>query len=139
MEDEDFFRVLKSGCRTEFLLFRTADRMQRAVAINAVIAHLGGHRARKHDPDPVHQFMRHSQTRLGSTPSGRTARLSSCITYHDLAGLTSAHTTRLCPVQIIMIDKRGHVPPLVNNAQNNRCTVSTIQAFEKDDMLLTVD
>ena len=35
---EDFFRVLKSGCRTEFLLFRKADRLQRAVAINAVIA-----------------------------------------------------------------------------------------------------
>ena len=30
--------MLKSGCRTEFLLFRTADRLQRAVAINAVIA-----------------------------------------------------------------------------------------------------
>ena len=35
---EDFFRVLKSGCRTEFLMFRTADRLQRAIAINAVIA-----------------------------------------------------------------------------------------------------
>ena len=35
---EDFFRVLKSGCRVEFLLFRTAERLQRAVAINAVIA-----------------------------------------------------------------------------------------------------
>ena len=35
---EDFFRVLKSGCRVEFLLFRTADRLQRAIAINAVIA-----------------------------------------------------------------------------------------------------
>ncbi len=35
---EDFFRVLKSGCRVEHLLFRTADRLQRAVAINAVIA-----------------------------------------------------------------------------------------------------
>ena len=32
---EDFFRVLKSGCRVEFLLFRTADRLQRAIAINA--------------------------------------------------------------------------------------------------------
>ncbi len=29
--------MLKSGCRTEFLLFRTADRLQRAVAINAFI------------------------------------------------------------------------------------------------------
>ncbi len=35
---EDWFRVLKSGCRVEHLLFRTADRVQRAVAINAVIA-----------------------------------------------------------------------------------------------------
>ena len=35
---DDFFRVLKSGCRVEFLLFRTADRLQRAIAINAVIA-----------------------------------------------------------------------------------------------------
>ena len=105
---EDFFRVLKSGCRVEFLLFRTADRLQRAIAINAVIAwrimvmtllgrqvpdcdpqlmfadrelgflrdyalehgldapqrlgdavrlvaHLGGYRDRKHDPDPGNQ------------------------------------------------------------------------------------
>ena len=35
---ENFFRALKSGCRTELLLFRTAARLQRAVAINAVIA-----------------------------------------------------------------------------------------------------
>ena len=35
---EDFFRVLKSGCRIEFLLFRTAERLQRAITINAVIA-----------------------------------------------------------------------------------------------------
>ncbi len=35
---DDFFRVLKSGCRVEHLLFRTADRLQRAIAINAVIA-----------------------------------------------------------------------------------------------------
>ena len=35
---EDFFRVLKSGCRVEFLLFRTAERLRRAIAINAVIA-----------------------------------------------------------------------------------------------------
>ncbi len=35
---EDWFRVLKSGCRVEHLLFRTADRLQRAIAINAVIA-----------------------------------------------------------------------------------------------------
>ena len=120
---EDFFRVLKSGCRVEFLLFRTADRLQRAIAINAVIAwrimvmtllgrqvpdcdpqlmfadqelgflrdyahehgldaperlgdavrlvaHLGGYRARKHDPDPGNQIMWHGQTRLTSAALG---------------------------------------------------------------------
>ena len=35
---EDFFRVLKSGCRAEHLAFHTADRLQRAITINAVIA-----------------------------------------------------------------------------------------------------
>ena len=35
---EDFFRVLKSGCRVEYLAFHRADRLQRAIAINAVIA-----------------------------------------------------------------------------------------------------
>ena len=35
---EDFFRVLKSGCRTEHLAFHTAGRLQRAITINAVIA-----------------------------------------------------------------------------------------------------
>ncbi len=35
---EDFFRVLKSGCKAEYLMFRTANRLQRAIAINAVIA-----------------------------------------------------------------------------------------------------
>ena len=35
---EDFFRVLKSGCRVEHLAFRTADRLGRAIAINSVIA-----------------------------------------------------------------------------------------------------
>ena len=120
---EDFFRVLKSGCRVEFLLFRTAERLQRAIAINAVIAwrimvmtllgrevpdcephlmfadhelaflhdyalehdlappsrlgdavrlvaHLGGYRDRKHDPDPGHQIMWHGQTRLSSAALG---------------------------------------------------------------------
>ena len=120
---EDFFRVLKSGCRVEFLLFRTADRLQRAIAINAVIAwrimvmtllgrqvpacepdlmfadheldflrdyaleqglappqrlgdavqlvaHLGGYRNRKHDPDPGNQIMWHGQTRLSSAALG---------------------------------------------------------------------
>ena len=120
---EDFFRVLKSGCRVEFLLFRTATRLQRAIAINAVIAwrimvmtllgrqvpdcepqlmfadhelaflrdyasehglttpdrlgdavalvaHIGGYRDRKHDPDPGHQIMWHGQTRLTSAALG---------------------------------------------------------------------
>ncbi len=35
---EDFFRVLKSGCQVEGLELRTAARLQRAIAINAVIA-----------------------------------------------------------------------------------------------------
>ena len=109
---EDFFRVLKSGCRVEFLAFRTAERLQRAIAINAVIAwrimlmtllgrqvpdcdstlmftdhelgflrdyaaqyrlsgpqslgatvklvaHLGGYRNRKHDPELGNQIMWH--------------------------------------------------------------------------------
>ena len=120
---EDFFRVLKSGCRVEFLLFRTAERLQRAIAKNAVIAwrimvmtllgrqvpdcepelmfadheldflrdyamehdlsaperlgdavrlvaHLGGYRARKHDPDRGNQTLWHGQTRLRSASLG---------------------------------------------------------------------
>ena len=120
---EDWFRVLESGCRAGFLPFRTADRLQRAIVINAVIAwrimvmtltgrqvpdcepglmftdqelgflhshsrtcgleapdrlgdavrlvaHLGGYRDRKHDPDPGHQVMRHGQTRLTSAAPG---------------------------------------------------------------------
>ena len=120
---EDFFRVLKSGCRVEFLLFRTAERLRRAIAINAVIAwrimtmtllgrqvpdrdprlmfadgelcflrdyasryglkaperlgdavrlvaHLGGYRHRKGDPEPGHQVMWHGQTRLASAALG---------------------------------------------------------------------
>ena len=35
---EDYFRVLKSGCRVEHLAFRTADRLHRAIATNSVIA-----------------------------------------------------------------------------------------------------
>ena len=35
---EDYFRILKSGCRVEYLAFRTADRLSCAIAINAVIA-----------------------------------------------------------------------------------------------------
>ena len=107
---EDYFRVLKSGCRVEHLAFRTADRLHRAIAINSVIAwrlmamtrlgrqvpdcaaellftdhelrflgtyarefrqpeperlgpavrlvaHLGGYRGRKHDPEPGDQLM----------------------------------------------------------------------------------
>ena len=120
---EDWFRVLKSGCRVEHLLFRTADRLQRAVAINAVIAwrimlmtllgrevpdcdpelmytdaelaflrdyarkhdmagpvrlgdavglvaHLGGYRNRRHDPDPGSQIMWTGCNRLSSAALG---------------------------------------------------------------------
>lgn len=35
---EDWHRVLKSGCGVEKLLHKTAERLQRAIAINAVIA-----------------------------------------------------------------------------------------------------
>ena len=35
---EELFRVLKSGCRAEHLAFHAADRLQRAIAINTVIA-----------------------------------------------------------------------------------------------------
>ena len=35
---EDFFRVLKSGCRVERMAFRSAERLQRGIAINSVIA-----------------------------------------------------------------------------------------------------
>ena len=35
---EEFFRVLKSGCRAEHLGFHSAERLQRALAIQAVIA-----------------------------------------------------------------------------------------------------
>lgn len=37
-QGEDFFRVLKFRCRVELLLFRTAEWLRRAIAINAVIA-----------------------------------------------------------------------------------------------------
>ena len=120
---EDFFRVLKSGCRVEFLAFRTARRLQRAIAINAVIAwrimlmtllgrqtpggapelmftdhelgflgdyavqygapgpdalgdtvrlvaHLGGYRDRKHDPDPGNQIMWHGYDTLSTATLG---------------------------------------------------------------------
>ena len=35
---EDFFRVLKSGCRVEHLGFHSAERLERALAIQAIIA-----------------------------------------------------------------------------------------------------
>ena len=35
---KDFFKVLKSGCRVEFLLYQEAEQLPLAVAINAVIA-----------------------------------------------------------------------------------------------------
>ena len=121
----------------EHLLFRTATRLQRAIAINAVIAwrimvmtllarqvpdcepelmfadhelaflrdhasehdrpppdrlgdavklvaHLGGYRDRKHDPDPGHQIMWHGQTRLTSASPGHRIghRIGHQIGYH---------------------------------------------------------
>ena len=121
---EDFFRVLKAGCRVEHLAFRTVDRLQRAVAINSVIAwrlmvmtllgrqvptcaatllftddelgflghyarefglrgpehlgaavrlvaHLGGYRDRKHDPEPGHQTMWEGYDTLTKATLGR--------------------------------------------------------------------
>ena len=35
---EDYFRILKSGCRIEELQHRTAERLQRATAIKMVVA-----------------------------------------------------------------------------------------------------
>ena len=35
---EDWHRILKSGCKAEFLNLQTADRLERAIAIKAVIA-----------------------------------------------------------------------------------------------------
>ena len=35
---EDYFKIVKSGCKVEHLNHRTADRIERAVTINAVIA-----------------------------------------------------------------------------------------------------
>ena len=125
---EDFFRVLKSGCKVETLAFRTADRLQRAIAINAVIgwrimlmtrigrqvpnceaklmfsdhellflhsyasqyklappddlgaaialvANLGGYRARKHDPEPGDQIMWRGYDRLSSATLGHQTAL----------------------------------------------------------------
>ncbi len=35
---EDWYRILKSGCKVEFLQYRKGERIERAVTINAVIA-----------------------------------------------------------------------------------------------------
>ena len=43
------------------------DRLGDAVR---VVAHLGGYRARKHDPDPRHKVMWHGQTRIESAAMG---------------------------------------------------------------------
>ncbi len=127
---EDFFRVLKAGCRVEHLIFRTADRLQRAIAINSVIAwrimvmtllgrqvpdcaaalmftdhelgflsdyarkfslpgpdslgpavrlvaHLGGYRDRKHDPEPGSQLMWHGFDTLTKATLGHQIGLES--------------------------------------------------------------
>lgn len=131
---EDFFRVLKSGCRVEFLAFRTAERLQRAIAINAVIAwrimlmtllgrqvpdcnsqlmftdqelgflrdyatqyrlsgphslgaavelvaHLGGYRNRKHDPEPGNQVMWHGYDMLSKATLGHTVAIEAGKSY----------------------------------------------------------
>ncbi len=127
---EDFFRVLKSGCRVEHLAFRTADRLERAIAIQSVIAwrimvmtllgrqvpdceaelmftnhelgflgdyarkfgqpgpdrlgpavrlvaHLGGYRDRKHDPEPGNQIMWHGYDTLTKATLGHRIGLES--------------------------------------------------------------
>ena len=43
------------------------DRLGDAVRL---VAHLGGYRDRKHDPDPGNQIMWHGQTRLSSAALG---------------------------------------------------------------------
>ena len=98
---EDYFRVLKSGCRVEHLAFRTADRLQRAIAINSVITWrimvmtLLGRQVpeceaelmftdpeldflgRKQDPEPGHQIMWHGYDTLTKATLGhRIARNS---------------------------------------------------------------
>ena len=76
---EDWFRILKSGCRVERLAFRTADRLGCAVAINAVIAwriHLMtllGREAPHHDPrlmfaDDEIAFLRDYARAFGQPP-----------------------------------------------------------------------
>ncbi len=35
---EDYFRVLKFSCQTEYLAFSTTNRLQHAIATNTVIA-----------------------------------------------------------------------------------------------------
>ena len=46
---------------------KAPERLGDAVRL---IAHLGGYRDRKHDPDPGHQIMWHGQTRLTSAALG---------------------------------------------------------------------
>ena len=122
--------MLKSGCRVEHLAFRTADRLERAIAIQSVIAwrimvmtllgrqvpdceaelmftnhelgflgdyarkfgqpgpdrlgpavrlvaHLGGYRDRKHDPEPGNQIMWHGYDTLTKATLGHRIGLES--------------------------------------------------------------
>ena len=75
---EDFFRVLQSGCRVEHLAFRTADRLQRAIAINSVIA-----------------WCLMAMTRLGRQVPDCAAEL--LFTDSDLSFLSDSPSTSGCP------------------------------------------
>ena len=146
---EDFFRVLKSGCRVEHLVFRTADRLQRAIAIQSVIAwrlmvmtllgrqvpdcdaalmftdhelgflgdyarkfglpgpdrlgpavrlvaHLGGYRDRKHDPEPGNQLMWHGYDTLTKATLGHRIGLESAGNH-----AIESQSETCCPVNLI--------------------------------------
>ncbi len=86
---EDWHRVLKAGCKVEYLGHRRGERIERAVTINAVIAWrlavltlamLGGylHFKRKRYAVPGHQVMWEGYTRLAMIAQAyeRTLRLN---------------------------------------------------------------
>lgn len=64
---EDFFRVLKSVCRIEFLLFWTAKRLCAGMHL---LAQFAGYSAWKHNLYPGHHVICHGKTRLRSTALG---------------------------------------------------------------------
>ena len=43
------------------------------------------------------------------------------------------------PAKVIVIGKRWHMPPAMNDAQDHRCAICSIEAFEKDHMLPAID